>query len=130
MICSPFLFKYPNCINIDRRAVRIGDYVFLGYGGGGFKMKDAGFRKIAREWYGKYKDDKVVLVTHGPPVNTKLDLLGKRHVGNIDYRRFVERIKPRLMICGHLHETVGEMDKIGKTKVIHPGWEGMVIELR
>jgi hypothetical protein len=47
----------------------------------------------------------------------------------MDYRKFVERMKPKLMICGHLHENVGMQDKIGKTIVIHPGWEGMVIEL-
>lgn len=121
---------YENCVNLHQRAVKIGQYVFLGYGGGGFAMEDPGFRKIAREWYGKFKDQKVVLVTHGPPFGTTIDVLGSRHVGNKDYRKFIERIKPRLVVCGHLHETAGQVDKIGKTKLVNPGWNGMSIELK
>lgn len=120
---------YPNCININGKAVKLGEYVLLGYGGGGFSVEDPEFRKISRNWYSKYQDKKVILVTHGPPFGTKIDLLEKRHVGNGDYRKFIERIKAKLMICGHIHETAGVMDKVGKTKVINPGWEGMVVEL-
>ncbi len=121
---------YENCINLHQRAVKIGEYVFLGYGGGGFAMEDANFRKIAREWYGKFKGEKIVLVTHGPPFGTKLDLLGARHVGNKDYRNFIERITPKLVIAGHLHETAGQVDNIGKIKMVNPGWNGMSIELK
>jgi uncharacterized protein len=124
------LIDLKNCINIDKRAAKIGKYIFLGYGGGGFEMEDPEFRKIARHWYGKYNGEKIVLVTHQNPFDTKLDLLGERHVGNIDYRKFIERIKPKVAISGHLHETAGVMDKVGKTKIVNPGWEGMVIELK
>tara|TARA_Y100000310_G_C20453954_1_gene702123 strand:- start:81 stop:680 length:600 start_codon:yes stop_codon:yes gene_type:complete len=122
--------NYKNCIDLHMKVVRLGDYLFLGYGGGGFAMEDARFRKVSREWYGKYKNEKIVLVTHMPPFDTKLDKLEMGHVGNKDYRKFIQRIKPKLAISGHLHETVGEMDKIGSTKLIHPGWDGMVIELK
>jgi len=123
------LSDYKNCINFNLKAVKKEDYVFLGYGGGGFVQEDLEFRKIARRWYSKYQGKKIVLVTHGPPLGTKVDLMDKHHVGNKDYRKFIERIKPRLVICGHLHETAGVMDKIDKTNVINPGWEGMVVEL-
>ena len=93
-------------------------------------MQDAEFRKISRDWYGKYKDKKIVLVTHQPPYGTKLDRLGQRHVGNEDYRKFIERIEPKVAISGHLHETVGLSDSIGKTKIVNPGWDGMVVELK
>lgn len=121
---------YAHCIVLHRRAIPIAEYLFLGYGGGGFTMEDAQFRKIAREWYGKYKRQKLVLVTHQPPYGTKIDLLEKQHVGNIDYRKFIERVNPKLVICGHLHETAGVVDSIGKTRIVNPGWEGMVIELK
>ena len=120
---------YPNCINFNKKAIKKDNYVFLGYGGGGFAAEDSEFRKISRDWYSKYQDEKVILVTHGPPFGTKIDLLEKRQVGNHDYRKFIERIKAKLMICGHIHETAGVQDKVGKTIVINPGWEGMVIEL-
>jgi len=123
------LSDYPNCINFNHKEIKIQNYVFLGFGGGGFAAEDPEFRKISREWYSKHQDDKTVLVTHGPPYGTKIDLLEKRYVGNKDYRKFIERIKPRLVICGHIHETAGIIDDVGKTKIINPGWEGMVVEL-
>ena len=78
----------------------------------------------------EFKGKKIVLLTHGPPFNTKLDKLEVGHVGSVDYRKFIERIHPKLAISGHLHETVGKVDKIGSTKCINPGWDGMVIELK
>jgi uncharacterized protein len=124
--------KYPYVINLHRQDIKIDDYVFLGYGGGGFAQEEAEFRKIARNWYGQYHGKKIVLVTHGPPFLTKLDWLEHldRHVGHKDYRKFIERIEPKIVICGHLHETAGLTDKIGKTKLLHPGWDGLVIELK
>jgi len=122
--------KFPTCVNLHLQAVEIGKYVFLGYGGGGFAQEDERFRKIARGWYGLHQGKKIVLVTHGPPLGTRLDLLDNRHVGNRDYRAFIERIKPKLAISGHLHETVGVTDTLGETQLANPGWEGMVIELK
>jgi len=122
--------EFSHCIPLHRKAVRLENYWFLGYGGGGFSQEDTEFRKLARQWYGSYKGEKMVFVTHGPPADTKVDLLQEHHVGSIDYRKFVERIKPKLHICGHLHETVGVTDKIGETKVVNPGLDGMVIELK
>ena len=121
--------EFPNLINLDHGAAVVGDYVFLGHGGGGFTLLDASFRKIAREWYGKYNGKKIVLVTHQPPYGTKLDKLRQGYVGNKDYTAFILRIKPKLALSGHLHETVGLVDVLGETKIANPGWEGMVIEL-
>lgn len=120
---------YPNCINIDRQAVELGEYVIMAYGGDGFSTTDTNFRQISRKWYGNYKNKKTILVTHGPPFGTLLDKLKSKHVGNKDYRKFIERIKPKLAISGHIHETMGEIDTVGDTKCINPCWEGMIIEL-
>ncbi len=120
---------FPFFKSLHRKAVPIGKHIFLGYGEGGFGQEDAAFRKLAREWYGTYNGQSLVLVTHGPPFGTKIDLLNQRQVGNVDYQKFIERIKPKVVICGHIHETAGVMDEIGETKVINPGWDGMVIEL-
>ena len=124
------LQEFPNCVYLHQQAIKIDDYILLGYGGGGFAQEDATFRKIARFWYGKYNGKKIVLVTHMPPFGNKTDFLDNNHVGSKDYRKFIERIKPKLVICGHLHETVGSVDKLGKTKVVNPGWDGMIIELK
>ncbi len=124
------LKDYVHCHSLHGKAIKIGNYVFLGHGGGGFAMEDPEFRKIARGWYSEYQEEKIVFVTHGPAFGTKLDFLQGRHVGNKDYRAFIERIKPKVVVSGHLHETVGLQDQIGKTKLVNPGWEGMVIEVK
>lgn len=124
--------KFPYCVNLHANAVEVGDYLFLGYGEGGFAKQDATFRKVARQWYGHHKGKKIVLVVHQPPFHTKLDFLdsaSEKYVGNLDYRKFIERIKPKLVICGHIHESAGETDKVGTTTLMNPGWEGMVVEL-
>ena len=120
----------PNLTNFHKSYFEFDDYVILGYGGDGFSKEDAEFRKVSRKWYGQFKGRKIVLVTHGPPYLTKLDKLSKkRHVGNVDYRKFIERIKPKLFVCGHLHDTMGEQDTLGETILINPCWEGAIIEL-
>lgn len=123
--------NYENLVDANHKAIELdNDYILLGYGGGGFTQQDPEFRKIARKWYGEYKNKKIILVTHGPPYSTKLDKLKAGHAGNIDYRKFIERIEPKLAISGHIHDTAGAVDKIKDTKLINPCWDGMVIELK
>src|SRR3989344_403174 len=124
------LIDYPNWINLHMKAIKIQNYLFLGYGGDGFAMQDPRFRKIAREWYGKYKNEKPILITHMPPYGTKLDKISVGHVGSKDYAQFIRRMKPRLAISGHLHETFGMVDKIDNVRIINPGDQGMVIEMK
>ncbi|MBT3298340.1 hypothetical protein HN385_05420 [archaeon] len=120
---------YSNCEDVNKKALIIGDFIILSYGGGGFAASDSDFREIARKWYGKYKGKKIIFMTHGPPYKTKLDLINDRYVGNKDYRKFIERMKPKLVIAGHIHENFGVVDEIDGTKLVNPGYEGMVIEL-
>jgi len=122
--------QFSNIINFHQDAVEIGDYVFLGYGEGGFVFEDAEFRKVARHWYGKYNGRKIVFVTHGPPFGTAVDKIDQKYVGNKDFSQFIQRILPKLVICGHLHETANKTDQINKVRIINPGWEGMVVELQ
>lgn len=121
---------YSNFQVFHRQALIIEDYVFLGYGGSGFVQEDADFRKLARSWYDEHQDKKIVFVTHGPPFGTEIDWINQRHVGNRDFRSFIERIKPQIAICGHVHETAGKVVKIKDTQLINPGSVGMVIELK
>ena len=37
--------------------------------------------------------------------------------------------QPDYVLCGHLHDNAGKKDKIGKSLVINPGWEGMMLEI-
>jgi len=122
--------KYKNIINIHKTTWEFEGITFMGFGTGGFAKTDAEFRQVAKKWKKDITSKKTVLVTHGPPHNTKLDSLNGEFVGNQDYTSFVKDFQPALYICGHLHENAGKTDKIGKTICINPGWEGKVLEIK
>lgn len=106
--------------------------LFFCYGGGGFSITDNNFDVIAENFIKTKQKDfpnhKLILVTHQPPHNTNLDNIGS-HVGNINFRKFIERHQPLYAVSGHIHETFGVEDKIGKTILFNPGPVGRIIEV-
>jgi uncharacterized protein len=62
-----------------------------------------------------------VMVSHEPPVNTRMDLAwGSVHVGSAALRLFIEKHQPLICFCGHIHEASGQ-DAIGATRVVNAG---------
>ncbi len=106
---------------------KIDNYLFIGYGGGGFADVDKEFEKWSKKL--KIKDQKVILITHQPPYKTKLDKIGANYAGNKSYTSFIKNNKVDLVICGHLHENAGKEDKIGSMFLINPGPYGNLITI-
>jgi Icc-related predicted phosphoesterase len=70
-----------------------------------------------------------VLAVHSPPQG-HVDVSGAgRHLGSEAVLRAIERTRPRLALCGHIHESWGMESRIGPTPVINLGPEGMVLEV-
>jgi Icc-related predicted phosphoesterase len=65
-------------------------------------------------------DNKFVLVTHEPAVNTTIDLSDGKHIGSAAIRRFIEKTQPLLAVSGHTHQSPGT-DRIGRTTLVNPG---------
>jgi len=105
-----------------------GNYVFLGWGGGGFSIRDMEFERVSKKWRFD-KGNIIILVAHAPPYNTRLDKIYGQPAGNKSIRKFIEKIKPKLVICGHLHENDGKVDKINKTLIVNPSSEGRIMEI-
>ncbi|MBU0530646.1 MAG: YfcE family phosphodiesterase, partial [Nanoarchaeota archaeon] len=61
-----------------------------------------------------------ILLLHNPPKDTKLDLVGGKHVGSAAEKELVEKKKPLLVLSAHIHESPG-IDKIGDTTIFYPG---------
>ena len=62
-----------------------------------------------------------VLVSHFPPLGTKVDeIFSGEHIGSEVLRELIEERQPDVVICGHVHEARGT-DKIGKTLIVNPG---------
>ena len=109
--------RFKNVYFLHEEYKSINNVLFVGYGGGGFATSDPDIdefgKKFEKEIH-KYKKNKLVLILHGPPSNNKLDYLGhfQRHVGCRSRRKFIEKFKPDLVVCGHLHESEGMIDYI------------------
>jgi uncharacterized protein len=70
-----------------------------------------------------------VLAVHSPP-RGHVDVSGAgRHLGSEAVLRAIERTRPRLALCGHIHESWGMESRIGPTPVINLGPEGTVLEV-
>jgi len=66
-----------------------------------------------------------VLVVHSPP---KGHLDGDRDLGSESVLRTIEKRRPRVAICGHIHECGGQETTIGSTRVLNVGPSGTLVE--
>ncbi len=134
MLVAEICLKLKNIRFVHRKAYscnQFPEYVFVGHGGEGFDHISEDFERFAATAAKRIKQlqkqgKKVVFITHQPPHNTKVDYIWAHH-GNKSYTKFVKKVQPLLHVCGHLHETQGKKDRIGKTLIINPGPKGKIV---
>jgi hypothetical protein len=69
------------------------------------------------------------LVVHFPPQGTKLDEFAPgRHAGSPALRKWIERVAPAYLFCGHIHEAAGQSDCVGVTQCFNVGKQGRTFE--
>jgi putative phosphoesterase len=123
MLCD----RSKNVKFMHKKTLEHGDYVFMAYGGGGFSSEDQDFEEWAKKTFESLKPGKkIILITHGPPYGTKLDLIIDEYAGCKSITEFVKKAKPVLLVCGHLHENRGVEEKMGNTLAVNPGPWGKV----
>ena len=66
----------------------------------------------------KILDETSVLVSHVPPYETQDKIFLGKHGGSIELREVIDKYKPRLVLCGHIHEDPGFV-KIDDTVVVN-----------
>jgi len=80
----------------------------------------------------KISDEKIVLISHKPPYGAQDKIFIGMHGGSKELRAIVEKFKPYLVLCGHIHEDPG-FTKIGDTTVVNCSMgkkgEGAIIEI-
>ncbi len=121
--------KYENITFLHSSAFRDGKFLFFGYGGDGFSVKDKTFRQVSERFMKDInKEDIAVMMFHGPPYGA-LDETISGNSGNKDYRKAIEKIMPVKVFCGHIHESGGRKSILGNTLVINPGPKGMFLDV-
>jgi Icc-related predicted phosphoesterase len=62
-----------------------------------------------------------ILVTHAPPLRVCDLTSGGHHAGSRAIRAAIERARPGLCLCGHIHHSWGTTGRIGATTVMNLG---------
>jgi Icc-related predicted phosphoesterase len=70
-----------------------------------------------------------VLVSHSPPKGVvDVDSRG-RSLGSVTVRDAMLRLRPRLVVCGHIHASAGQHAVLGRSPVVNAGPAGIEWEL-
>ena len=70
-----------------------------------------------------------ILVTHSPPKGI-LDISSSgMSLGSEAIREVIFKRKPKLLICGHIHESSGREQITDQTRVINAGPRGIIVDL-
>ncbi len=67
-----------------------------------------------------------VLVSHSPP-HGAVDMSSQGvRLGSRAIYECTQQTNPRLVVCGHIHESAGQMEKVGDTPIVNAGPAGIV----
>jgi uncharacterized protein len=116
-------------VNIHERIQRLGEYNLAGFGGSNTTPFETPFEMDEELIYSrlgwlmeKAAERKTILALHSPPKDTLCDKTNSGlHVGSNSSRRIIEKYKPTIALCSHIHEAGGSRDKIGHTVVANIG---------
>jgi len=130
---ADFLAEFYGLKNIHGYSVRYGSVGIFGAGGAniGFaQLSEKELYDLLKQGFDKIKYlKKKIMVTHVHPSKTKMEKFTDFFPGSDGIRRAVEKFKPDIMLCSHVHEAEGLEEKIGKTKVINVGKMGKIFDV-
>jgi uncharacterized protein len=69
-----------------------------------------------------------VLISHSPPKGC-LDEGHRPGMGSAAVRETIERKRPSLVICGHIHQQAGRQATLAGARVVNAGPKGLLLEL-
>jgi len=130
---ADFLADLYGVKNIHGYSVKYKDVGLFGCGGANigihqldedeiYDLLKKGFEKI------KYLHKKI-LVSHVHPEGSKMEKFTKVFPGSTGVRKAIDRFKPDILLCSHVHEADGIEEKIGTTKVVNVGKKGKIFEI-
>ncbi|MDB5388268.1 MAG: phosphoesterase [Planctomycetaceae bacterium] len=70
-----------------------------------------------------------VLVTHSPPQGWVDVASSGQHLGSPAIRDAILRLKPTLVVCGHIHGSAGQQTRHANTAIVNAGPKGILWEL-
>ena len=118
--------------NIDLKRVVKKGIAFVGMGGETISLTNVITDKSEKKSVEKVIDEKTVLVTHVPPYKLQDKVYIGHHIGSKELKEIIEKYRPRLVLCGHVHEDPG-VTTFHKSVIVNCSvgkrTEGMLIEI-
>ncbi len=130
---TDFFADFYGVTNLHGYSIKSGDIGLFGCGGaniGIHQLTEKEIYDLLKKGYDRLKDvKKKIMVTHVHPSGTKMEKFTRIFPGSDGVKKAVERFKPDILLCSHVHEAEGIEEKLGKTKVINVGKKGKIIEI-
>lgn len=129
---ADFLAHLYGASNLHGYSINVGNVGLFGCGSaniGIFQLKEKEIYDLLKKGFEKIKSaKKKIMVTHVHPDGTLMGKLGF-FPGSTAVKRVIEKFRPDIAICSHVHEAEGIEEQIGKTKLINVGKKGRIIEI-
>lgn len=130
---ADFLAEQYGATNLHGYSVKLGDVGLFGAGGaniGLLQLDENEIYDLLKTSHNKIKDMKTkIMVTHVHPSDTKMEKFTKFFPGSTGVKKAIDRLKPDILLCSHVHEAEGIEEKVGNTRVINVGKEGKIINI-
>lgn len=125
--------SWPNARVLHGSQTTLADVTFYGIGGGipitpfgawSYDFSEDEAKKLLQDL-----ESGGVLISHSPPKGV-LDMSSDgRSLGSEAVREIIGIKKPKLVVCGHIHGSAGQIAQLGPTNVINAGPDGIMWEL-
>jgi len=130
---ADFLSQLYGVKNLHGYSAKYKDVGLFGCGGaniGIFQLSEKEIYDLLKKGHEDIKNlQKKIMVTHVHPSGTKMEKFSDFFPGSDGIKRAVEKFKPDILLCSHVHEAEGIEEMLGKTKVINVGKKGKIIEI-
>jgi uncharacterized protein len=131
---ADFLAELYGVKNIHGYSVKYDDVGIFGCGGANIgpksKLTDKEIYSLLKQGFDKVRYlEKKIMVTHVHPTDTKMESLSQFVPGSEGVKKAIEKFKPDILLCSHVHEAEGIEEIVGKTKVFNVGRHGRIIDI-
>lgn len=120
---ADFLAELYGITNLHGYVFKAGDVGLFGCGGAniGFEsLREEEIYDILVQGHARIKDVTTkIMVTHVHPSQTMMAQMSAFVPASAGVRSAVEKLKPDLLLCCHVHEASGIEEKIGQTRVVN-----------
>ncbi len=130
---ADFLAEVYGATNLHGYSVMYKGVGLFGCGGaniGLHQLSEPEILDLLNKGYDRIKDaKKKIMVTHVHPSGSLSERFSEFFPGSEGVKRAIERFKPDVLLCGHVHEAEGIEEVIGKTKIFNVGKKGKILEI-